>query len=116
MNYNLLTYSIYLPIICFITFRVGWLFFKNGEVFLLKIFNENPIALTINKLLLIGYYLVNIGWAVLAISFWDIVSDAREVIETLTWNIGQIILFLALLHFNNIIVLKYISKKTILNK
>ncbi|MBL4663087.1 MAG: hypothetical protein JKY22_05935 [Flavobacteriaceae bacterium] len=85
-------------------------------MFLLKIFDNNTTAKTINKLLLVGYYLVNIGWAVLAISLWDIVSSLPEVIETLARNIGQIMLFLALLHFNNIIVLKYISKTTILNK
>lgn len=105
-----------MPIICFITFRVGWLFYKNGEVFLLKIFNHNPIAYTINKLLLIGYYLVNVGGAVLAISFWDTVSDLRETLETLAWNTGQIILILALMHFNNLIVLNYLSKTTIINK
>jgi len=116
VNYNLLTYCIYTPIILFITIRVGWLFYKNGAVFLQKIFDNHSITKTINKLLLTGYYLVNIGYSVIMISFWEVVESVDGVVHSITTRTGIIMLFLAVLHYNNIIILKYIATKKILTK
>lgn len=103
MNYNILSYIIYLPSIAFIMLRVGWLFYKNGEVFIISLIPDNTqLVKNINHLLLIGYYLVNLGYAVLTISDWNTVNSIIEMINSLTFIIGKIMLLLALLHFNNI--------------
>lgn len=116
MNYNLLTYSIYLPIVLWITIKVGWLFYKNGEIFLLEIFDGNDIAKTINKMLLMGYYLVNIGCSLAVIAFWERVENSVDLVDTLSSVLGKIIVFLALLHYNNIIILKYLATKKFITK
>lgn len=116
MNYNILSYIIYLPIIAFIMLRVGWLFYKNGEVFIVSLIPDNiQLVKNINNLLLIGYYLVNLGYAVLTISDWNAVNSIVEMINSLTFIIGKIMLLLALLHFNNIFWLNYLTKNKILN-
>lgn len=116
MNYNILSYIIYLPIIAFIMLRVGWLFYKNGEVFIISLIPDNTqLVKNINNLLLIGYYLVNLGYAVLTISDWNTVNSIVEMINSLTFIIGKIMLLLALLHFNNIFWLNYLTKHKILN-
>ena len=111
MNYNILTYSIYLPIISVIMIKIGWLLFKNGEIFLLEIFNNNNILVNqINKILLAGFYFTNIGYAIYTIAFWDKIINFQNMINSLTYNLGTIIIGLAILHYNNIFWLTYISK------
>ncbi len=115
MNYNILSYILYLPLIFFITIKVGWMFYKNGELFLITLF-ENNITLTknINNLLLIGYYLVNLGYSIITISYWDKIDNLIELINSLSSTLGKIIVLLALLHYNNIFWLKYITKSNTL--
>ena len=111
MNFNLITYAIYLPIICFIMVKVGWLFYKNGEIFLINLFNQDiSVIKSINNLLLIGYYLTNIGYAIITISYWSKLNSLLEVVNSLAYTLGKIILILAILHYNNIFWLKYLNK------
>ena len=64
MNYTVLTYSIYLPITILLTVWVARTLFVNGKVFLVEIFRQDiTLAESVNKLLLVGFYLVNIGYA-----------------------------------------------------
>ena len=96
--------------------RVGWLFNKNAEVYLLNLFNnDKALVRSINNLLLIGYYLTNIGYAIITISFWDIINSVYELISSLSHTIGKITLLLALMHYNNIFWLKQLNKSKILN-
>ena len=97
--------------------RVGWLFYKNGEVFLLNLFNQNkPLVTSINKLLLLGYYLTNIGYAILTIAYWEHLENVIDIINSLSLTLGRIIILLALMHYNIIIILKYINKQKTINK
>jgi hypothetical protein len=91
------------------------MFYKNGELFLITLF-ENNITLTknINNLLLIGYYLVNLGYSIITISYWDKIDNLIELINSLSGTLGKIIVLLALLHYNNIFWLKYITKSNTL--
>ena len=117
MNYNILSYLLYLPTIFFITIKVGWLFYKNGEIFLASIFINNPIlAKNTNNLLLLAYYLTNLGYAVITIAYWDKISNIIDLINTLSSILGKIIVILALLHYNNIFWLKHITKSNTINQ
>lgn len=96
--------------------KIGWLFYKNGEVFLLNIFqNKTDLVKSINNLLLIGYYLTNIGYAITSISYWEKVNNLTELINSLSTTLGKIILLLALMHYNNIFWLKHLNKSKLLN-
>ena len=116
MNYNVISYLIYLPIITFIMVYVGWRFYREGEIFLIDLFPTNiKLAGNINKLLLIGYYLTNIGYAITTIAVWKEIENPTELINSLTSTVGKIILILAILHYNNLYWLNYLSKSEILN-
>jgi len=117
MNYNILSYTIYLPLIFFITIKVGWMFYKNGELFLMNLF-ENNLALikNVNNILLMGYYLVNLGYSVLTISHWEKINNSIQLINVLSYTLGRIIILLALLHYNNIFWLKYLTKSNIIKQ
>lgn len=117
MNYNIISYIIYLPIILFITIKVGWLFYKNGELFLINILGNNFTQIrNVNNLLLTGYYLVNIGYSILTISYWDKINHSIELINVMSSTLGKIIILLALLHYNNIFWLKHLTKSNILKQ
>ena len=96
--------------------RVGWLFYKNGEIFLLDIFNGNTqLVKNINNILLIGYYLTNIGYAIITIAYWEKITNISDMLGSLSSTIGKIILILSVLHYNNIFWLKKITKMNIIN-
>ena len=59
-------YLIYLPITIFLTLYVSKILFKNGKIFMVDIFRgKEEIANATNKLFEVGFYLLNIGWALL---------------------------------------------------
>lgn len=116
MNYNLLSYLFYIIVSLFVTIWLGKVFHKNGIHYILSIFEEEKIAHAINNLLLVGYYLVNIGYAILKISNWSNPSNLEEVISSVTINLASIFLLLALLNYINIGVLatiRYYKLKSI---
>ncbi len=112
MNFNIISYLIYIPIIFFITVKVGWILYKNGEVFLYSILtNDAEIVENLNKILLIGYYLINLGAATITIAYWETVATSYEMISTLSDVLGKTILLLALMHYNNIFWIIFLNRK-----
>ncbi len=62
MIYIILTYCIYLVVTICLTIWIAKTLFKNGQVFLVDIFHGNKeLAISVNNLLLVGFYLINIG-------------------------------------------------------
>ena len=111
MNYNILAYCIFIPIIFYKIIKVGWLFYSHGEIFLLNLFQQKKsIVKNINNILLMGYYRINLGYAIITISYWEKINSFSETINSITYHLGIIIIGLALLHYNNIICLTYIIK------
>lgn len=111
MNYNILAYGIYLPIISFIMIKVGYLFYKYGEIFLLNLFKQNlSLVKSINNILLVGYYLINIGYAIITIAYWETLDSFSKIINTISYHLGIIIIGLAILHYNNVLCLTYLVK------
>lgn len=112
MNYIIVTYSFYLVITIALTVWVARTLFKNGKVFLIDIFHGNKeLADSVNNLLLVGFYLVNIGYAVYTLQVTSIVSNVQEVIERLSLKIGLIILILGAMHFFNLYIFFTLRKK-----
>lgn len=114
MNYTILAYTIYLPLTTALTIWVATTLFKNGKVFLYDIFKNNKeLAESVNKLLLVGFYLVNIGYMVYTMKIIGGIDSYQVVIEKLSAKIGFIILFLGAMHFFNIFVLFRLRKKSL---
>lgn len=112
MNYTVLTYSIYLPVTILLTIWVAITLFKNGRVFLYEIFNQDDVlADSVNKLLLVGFYLINIGYAVYTLEIIDVIDSPQAIIEILSEKIGWIILVLGGMHFFNLFILFNLRRK-----
>lgn len=96
MNYSfeLLAYIFYLPISILLTTYVSHHLFKHGKIFMLDIFHQKTeIALATNKLFKIGFYLVNIGFALRIIKVY-LINNSRELIEVLSAKIGGFSIYL----------------------
>lgn len=112
MTHALTTYVVYLVTTLSLTIWVGKTLFKNGKVFLDEIFYGNPLlATSVNNLLLVGFYLVNIGYAVYTLKVTYTIESYREVVEILSVKVGFIILLLGAMHFFNLFILFRLRSK-----
>jgi hypothetical protein len=105
MNYFILTYAVYLMVSIALTIWVAKVLFTNGRVFLVDIFLGNTaLADSVNKLLVVGFYLINIGYISLALKEAGVIANVQTVIEVLSYKLGWIILILGGMHFLNLFV------------
>jgi len=116
MNYNLISYIIYIFITVYITIIVGYQCYKNGSPYVKSIFLEDEIAHSVNNILLVGYYLTNIGYAVTIISYWNKIYSLSQMINELSLRIASILFILAAMHYMNIVVLSLFRRSSIKNK
>ena len=107
-NYLIIkAYLVYLPVVIGLTFYVAHTLFKNGKVFMLDIFKgREEIALATNKLFEVGFYLMNIGFALLIIEISDSefypFDTIQELIETLAYKVGGFSIYLGVMLFLNL--------------
>src|SRR5437016_5823969 len=101
----LITYVAYLLISVGLTVWVARTLHKNGRVFLLDSFLGNAaLADSVNHLLVVGFYLVNIGFVSLALSHGERAVDAETSLEILSSKVGLVLVVLGAMHFLNLYV------------
>jgi hypothetical protein len=99
------TYASYMALSIGLTVWVARTLSKNGLPFLVDVFAGNQqLAQSVNHLLVVGFYLINLGWVCLALKLGYDVQTIRESIEALSSKIGFVLLVLGAFHFTNIIV------------
>ncbi|MBN8672028.1 MAG: hypothetical protein ACK4EY_12795 [Flavipsychrobacter sp.] len=117
MNNIIVLYAAYLLITITVTIWVARTLFRNGKLFLVDIFHGNKeLAEAVNNLLLVGFYLINIGYAVYTLQVVADVNSARAVIEILSLKIGAIILILGCMHFLNMFIFFRLRKRALIEK
>jgi hypothetical protein len=102
-NYLLSAYAIYLPVTLLLTWYVAHTLFKNGRIFMLDIFRgKEEIALATNKLFEVGFYLLNIGFALWILEVYNTLESAHGLVEVLSKKIGGFAIYLGLMLFFNL--------------
>ncbi|TGM53232.1 ankyrin repeat domain-containing protein [Leptospira adleri] len=105
-------YSAYLVISILMTIWVARTLFNNGRIFLIQMFNgEEKLADSINHLLIVGFYLINIGYISLSLTTSQKPLDLAECIEVLTTKVGIVLLILGAMHFFNLFLFAKFRKK-----
>jgi hypothetical protein len=100
------TYAVYLVVSVAITVWVGRTLHKNGRLFLVDALAGNEkLADSVNHLLLVGFYLINIGFVALALRYGGHVQEVQAAIEYLSTKLGVVLLVLGAMHFLNLLVL-----------
>ena len=106
-----LTYVVYLLISVALTIWVARTLYKRGAIFLVDAFHgNNELAASVNHLLVVGFYLINIGFVSLALKTQTNIFTARGAIELLSDKIGMVLLTLGGMHFFNLYVFSRIRK------
>jgi hypothetical protein len=106
-------YVSYLLISLAVTVWVGRTLHKNGRVFLVDAFHGNAeLADSVNHLLVVGFYLINVGYVTLALRTSTNLSTLRAAIELVSDKIGLVLLVLGGMHFFNLVVFSSLRKRT----
>ena len=117
MNAMVVTYLIYLGISIGLTIWVAQTLFKNGRVFLVDVFAGNEkLADSVNHLLVVGFYLINLGYVSLALKVEQVVTGTSDSIEALSWKIGLVLLVLGGMHFFNLWLFAKIRTRSFLRR
>ena len=99
------------------TVWVGRTLYRNGAAFLADTFvGKEVLADSVNRLLLVGFYLVNGGWVVRALKDNIAPSGASEVIEHVATSYGTVLLILGVMHFGNLYVLNRMRRRAIADR
>ncbi|MBI3886762.1 MAG: hypothetical protein HY302_13680 [Opitutae bacterium] len=102
MNHTIAAYLVYLPVSLAMTAWVARTLHKNGRIFLVQAFRGNEgMADSVNHLLVVGFYLINIGFVALALRYGAKPHDSQELIEFLSTKLGVVLLVLGAMHFFN---------------
>jgi len=107
-----LAYAIYLLISITMTIWVARTLYKRGRIFLVDALGGNDdLADSVNELLLVGFYLVNFGYVLLALKYGRPPQELAGAIETLATKIGLVLLILGGMHFMNIFVISTMRRR-----
>lgn len=102
-NHLVIAYIVYLPIALALTWYVAHTLFRNSIVFMKDIFNgREEIALATNTLFRIGFYLLNIGFALYILKINTDLLHPQAVIEVLSYKIGGFSIYLGIMLFLNL--------------
>lgn len=106
-------YVSYLLISLAVTVWVARTLHKNGRVFLVDAFRGNTeLADSVNHLLVVGFYLINVGYVTLALRTATNLDTLRAAIELVSDKIGLVLLVLGGMHFFNLVVFSSLRKRT----
>jgi hypothetical protein len=117
-NKVILAYLVYLPAAIGLTFYVARTLFSNGRVFMMDIFKGRAeIADATNKLFEVGFYLLNMGFAlqILKVSGRYALDTNRELVEVLASKLGGFSIYLGIMLFLNLYLFFRGKKKSRMN-
>jgi len=110
-------YLLYLTISVTLTVWVAKTLHRNGRIFLVDSFAGNTaLADSVNHLLVVGFYLINIGYVSLGLRYGDKPENLQGVLETLSTKVGVVLLVLGGMHFFNLYVFSKMRRRALLHK
>src|SRR5215475_2307628 len=110
--YIVASYVTYIVLSLAVTIWVARTLHKNGLVFLVQAFHGNAeLAASINHLLVVGFYLINLGYMSLALRTDTLADTPRQAIELVSSKIGMILIVLGSMHFGNLYVFNRLRRR-----
>lgn len=111
-QYLAAVYLAYLAASVCLTVWIARTLFKHGEVFLEDVFLHNPrMANAVNRLLVVGFYLLNLGYAFTTLRTGRSELTPVEAIETLALKLGALMIALGVLHFGNLYIFHRVRRR-----
>jgi hypothetical protein len=111
--YLAIVYLVYGVVSVFLTIWLARTLFQNGATFLEGVFENNPkMAESVNRLLVVGFYLLNLGYACLLLQSRQGAEGVIEGIEVLAQKLGWLLLSLGVMHFANLYLFYKIRRRS----
>ncbi|MEW2636037.1 hypothetical protein AB0903_31455 [Streptomyces sp. NPDC048389] len=117
MDLTVVAYIAYLLISVGLTAWVARTLSKNGRIFLADVLKgDEKLADAVNHLLVVGFYLVNLGFIALYLKSADEITETRGLFEALSVKIGVVLLVLGVMHLGNVYVLNKIRRRRVMER
>jgi len=110
--YIVFCYFAYLALSVAATILVARTLEKNGRSFLVDAFGNYELADSVNRLLVVGFYLINIGYVTRALRTDAEVTSVRQAVELVSDKIGLVLVVLGFMHFFNLYVFSRMRKRS----
>ncbi len=102
MEIILITHIVYTSISVCLTIWVAKTLHQNGRLFLIDAFQgDEARGDAVNQLLVVGFYLINIGFIMLFLSWGGKPESIIEGVELISKKLGVVLLVLGGMHFFN---------------
>jgi len=112
VNGKVVEYLIYMPASVLLTVWVATTLLRHGRRFLLDVFGgDEGLADSVNHLLVVGFYLVNLGYVTLQLRLDTAPEDPAGVVEALASKVGLVLVVLGVMHFGNLFVLTSMRRR-----
>ena len=113
-TYPVWSYLVYVAISVALTIWVARTLHRNGRIFLVDAFHGNePLADSVNHLLVVGFYLINLGWIVMTLRTQLQIDTTRGAIELLSDKVGTVLFVLGLMHFFNLFLFSRFRRRAL---
>ena len=111
-NHLLFVYATYVAASLGLTLWLARTLFKNGAIFLEGVFQDTPgMAQAVNRLLVVGFYLLNLGYACLLLQS-NYADSMIGAVEILAYKLGLLLLSLGGMHFANLYLFYRIRRRS----
>src|SRR5262245_55567637 len=108
------TYAIYLATSTAVTVWVARTLYRSGRTFLVDAFHGNgALADSVNHLLVVGFYLINLGWIVMTLRTRMYLGTVREAMELLSDKVGTVLFVLGIMHLFNVFLFNRFRRRAI---
>jgi uncharacterized BrkB/YihY/UPF0761 family membrane protein len=105
-------YILYLLVSVVLTIVTATILTRSGKTFLTRVFGgDEALGHALSRLFAVGFYLLNLGFLILAMRTSATVHDARQAMDLLSVKLGEALLIIGALHLINVLVLARISRR-----
>ncbi|MEV7416382.1 hypothetical protein [Streptomyces sp. NPDC089919] len=117
MDLTVWAYVIYLLVSIGLTVWVARTLSRNGRIFIADVLHgDEKLADAVNHLLVVGFYLVNLGFVSLYLRGAEDIEDPAGLFEALSRKLGVVLLVLGVMHLGNVWVLNKMRRRGILER
>ena|ERR1700730_14619974 len=109
-------YLVYIVLDVVLTVWVASTLSRYGRVYLGDVFGDEKVGGAMNQLLVVGFYLVNFGFAALWLQTGGRVATARDVVQLLATKLGTVLLVVGALHLLNLLIFSRIRRNVLLQE
>jgi hypothetical protein len=113
MDYRVIEYLVYAPLSVLLTVWVATTLFRHGRRFLVDVFRgDEGLADSVNHLLVVGFYLINLGYVSLQLKLDIAPASAGAIIEALAEKVGLVLIVLGAMHFGNLFMFARLRQRS----